>query len=119
MKKTIGFVVIAVMIIALGGCSGGPSKQELKDLVLTAATMRNPTGWEFGKFDITNDYKKTIQNETAYVYELQFTLKRTDGSSIDGNMKETPVNKYKITLTKEGKEWRYLVGWGVTGPMQD
>lgn len=119
-KKTHLFLLTLLIVFGLNGCSDRPSKEELKALALTAATGRDPVGWEFGRFEITNDYKTQIQNETVLVYEMTLTLKKTDGSSFDtyqGMVKETQPEKYKISLVKQGKEWRYLPGLAFTGPM--
>ena len=82
-KKTHPFLLILLIVFGLNACSNRPSKEELKALVLTDATGRDPLGWDFGSFEIINDYETQIQNETVLVYEMRLTVKKTDGSSFD------------------------------------
>ena len=118
MKKHLASILALSAVLALGGCGGGPSGQDIRDLALTAATGRNPQGWEFGQFNIFNSYRKTIDNETVHFFEIEMTLKKTDGSTIpDYGQPESPVIRYKIALVKEGNEWRYLMDRDMTGPM--
>ena len=112
------FAFLAVfLVLSLSGC-GGPSEKDIRDLVLTAATMRQPEGWEISQFRIFNSYTKALGNETVYFYEMDLSMRRTAGDPhwmCASGKTETDPTRYQIALVKEGREWRYV--GDLTGPM--
>lgn len=105
-----GIAIVIVLIMALslftgGGSNDEPSKMIIKEIAAKAGGPYWPNNEAYPysviNFKITNQFTKTINGETIYVYETNFKLKIDES----GKNFSDQILHSTFGITKRGKKW--------------
>lgn len=109
--KGLLITTMVLSLLILSGCSSSPPDDIIK--FAAVRTLYTFVGEQIVKdikkgamsiteFKILNDYKKTINNEEVYIYEVEIKTKYNESNKLLGGGQTT------FGLTKRGNSW-YIV----------
>lgn len=108
-KKVVGTILVLSLLV-IAGCSSSPPEDIIKWAAVRAYYPLigeevwkdiQKGGMSLTKFNITNDYTRTIRDEQVYFYEVSLEITDNTANKVYGR------GQTKFSVTKRGNSWYF------------